>query len=91
MVRDQVSDSHLLTVIELFVEQLGKRLEKHGRGKYASAHETLGIVAEEYDELLDAVRKNDPQLVYEELMDIAVGCIFGVASMTAEQPVESNV
>jgi len=39
----------------------------------------LGIVAEEYDELLEAVRSNDRKQVMKELEDIAVACVFAFA------------
>jgi len=44
-------------------------------------HESLGIITEEYWELIDACKQNDPVDVASELMDIAVGAVFGVASM----------
>ena len=63
--------------------QLGKRLEKHGPLSYASTHETYGIVAEEVDELLEAIRLKEPERtarVESELEDIAVAAMFGLAS-----------
>lgn len=62
------------------LNMLEYRLNQKGRGSYIGSHETLGIIAEEYDELKDAVRSNDPQEVEKELIDIAVACIFGIAS-----------
>jgi NTP pyrophosphatase (non-canonical NTP hydrolase) len=62
---------------------LDRRLAQHGHGSYIGPHEALGIITEEYDELLDAVRSNDHSQVEKELIDIAVGCLFGVASLRA--------
>ena len=62
------------------LNMLDYRLGQNGRGSYIGPHETLGMVTEEYDELKDAVRSNDPQEVEKELIDIAVACIFGIAS-----------
>lgn len=85
MERPQVSDKILLEAVEALTVNLGRKIEKHGRGAYVGHHETLGIVAEEYHELLDAVRQNDPVDVANELMDIAVACLFGVASMMEKE------
>lgn len=63
------------------LRKLGQRLEQHGRGSFIGPHETLGILTEEYAELIEAVRSNDYKQVERELIDIAVGCLFGVASL----------
>jgi NTP pyrophosphatase (non-canonical NTP hydrolase) len=55
------------------------RLEAKGYGTFASTHEILGIIAEEYDELKDAIRKNDTEEIKQELLDIAVSCHFAIA------------
>ena len=71
--------------------KLVERLKKHGLGGYVGAHETLGIVAEEYHELIDAVRSNDPDAVEAELIDVAVGCIFGIASLRENRRIKTEV
>lgn len=58
------------------------RLERHGYGLAAGPHEIYGILAEEMAELLDEVRANNAPDVYNELVDIAIGAIFGMVSMT---------
>lgn len=73
---------------ELIISKLAKRLLEKGSFGYISNHETLGIVAEEYHELVDAVRSNKDDEVKAELTDIAVGCLFGVASMIAREDME---
>lgn len=59
------------------------RLTQKGKAAFISKHEVLGIVAEEYDELVKAVRKNDEKYqrvkITGELLDIAVACILGMA------------
>lgn len=85
MERPEVSDKILLAAIEALTVNLGRKIEKHGRGAYISNHETLGIVAEEYHELVEAVRQNDPVDVANELMDIVVAGLFGVASMMEKE------
>jgi len=44
----------------------------------------LGIITEEYYEFVEAVYSNDFNEIREEMIDIAVGCLFGVASMDAK-------
>lgn len=61
-------------------EHLERRLEQHGPGEYASTHESLGIVTEEYYELIDAVKANDSEAVVKELQDIATACLVGIAT-----------
>jgi hypothetical protein len=58
-----------------------KQVEAKGRHGFASIHEILGIVDEEHDELKEAVRFNNRERVMEELIDIAVGALWGIASM----------
>jgi NTP pyrophosphatase (non-canonical NTP hydrolase) len=83
MQRPQVSDEAILKCIELVIQGMGKKIEKHGRGAWMSRHETYGILAEEVDEVLEELRGNDNHKFAEELVDIAVVAIFGIASMVA--------
>jgi NTP pyrophosphatase (non-canonical NTP hydrolase) len=56
------------------------RLDQKGPLSYTSSHEVLGIITEEYLELIDAVKANDRAAIIRELHDIGVAAIFGVAS-----------
>lgn len=60
------------------------RLQEKGPRAFASTHEVLGIITEEFHELVDAVRSNDRPSVAGELMDIAVACIFGLACIKSD-------
>ena len=44
-------------------------------GAYASTHEALGVALEEWNELIDAIRDNDRDLVQNECLDLAAVCI----------------
>jgi len=81
MTRRQVSQQEIDMAIEVLRSRLERKLLKHGYGAYASPHEVLGIIVEEHKELVDAVHANDRDNTIEELLDIAVGCVFGVASL----------
>lgn len=83
--RPQVTDEILNRTLEEMVRAAGSRIEKKGKGAFVSNHEGLGIIAEEYHELLEAVRSNDPVEVASEAMDVAVGCIFLVASLLQKE------
>lgn len=55
--------------------------EKNGWGIFASRHEMLGVICEEYSELLEAVRTGTLAAVKDELHDVAVACLAGIASL----------
>ena len=40
-------------------------------GPFTSSHEGLGVVTEEYDELKDAIRANDPAAIIREAVQLA--------------------
>src|SRR5574337_1472654 len=81
MERPQVTDAMLLKAIEATTVAVGRLIEKHGRDAYLSNHESLGIITEEYHELVSAVQSNDPVDIANETMDIAAACIKSLASM----------
>lgn len=81
MERHDVSDTILLKALEALTVNIARKIEKHGRGAYVGNHEALGIITEEYWELIEACKQNDPVDIANELMDVAVGAVFGVASM----------
>lgn len=66
-----------------------RAMVKHGPGAFLSRHEALGQVAEEYYELLLAIKSSDlgdkdryaKDTVRAELVDIAVVCLWGIASI----------
>jgi NTP pyrophosphatase (non-canonical NTP hydrolase) len=70
---------------EIVSNALLKRLKQHGYDSFSSIHEILGIMDEEHYELLMAVHKNDDLQVKEELVDIAVGALFGIATLIAKE------
>ncbi len=81
--RVPVLEEHLHDVSRLLVEALQVRLDMHGTTSYASTHELLGSMVEEQKEFLDAVHANDAPGVVNELIDIGVVVMFGLASALA--------
>ena len=76
------------TLVSDTVSQLQHRIylkvKEFGNHAYASRHEILGQLQEEFAELTEAVQKDkskDKIEIRSELMDIAVGCIWGVLSI----------
>lgn len=67
------------------VDNLRRRVAQKGRGAYIGKHEALGIITEEYAEVLDAVHEKRLDRVVEEASDLAVACIWTVASLTADE------
>ena len=78
--RPALTKPDLDSAITATVRGLMDRLGRKGPGACASSHEALGLVTEEYDELVKAVRKNDIENIDEELTDIAVCCLYALAS-----------
>ena len=54
-------------------------LKEKGSASFSSSHEILGVITEEYNELIEAVHKNDQQLLLYELLDLATACQFAIA------------
>ena len=81
--RPDVTGKELDEAIRDLHTNLDRRLEQHGKGALSSSHEILGILTEEMHEYTVAVQGNLPDQQVKELLDIAVGAIFGVASIKA--------
>jgi NTP pyrophosphatase (non-canonical NTP hydrolase) len=82
--RQAISEDQIETGINDLAITLASRLAKKGPGSYASRHEILGIITEEYLEAVEAIREDGPEgyeHYAEELMDIAVACLFGYVCM----------
>lgn len=70
----------------LLLANLKKRLIQHGDASFAGKHEGLGTITEEYHELVEAVRSNDPNQVINEAIDVAVGALWTAATMLEKHP-----
>ncbi len=82
IIRPEVKIETIEGVIEEILPAVIDKVLKHGSGAFAGPHETYGIIAEEYqNELLSALKANDPKAFSTELMDIIVAAVFGIASM----------
>lgn len=78
--RPKIEDHLIDAAVDELLVQIARRSEQHEVFK-VSRHEAYGILAEEFKELMDAIHGNEPHAQYEgELYDIAVACIFELAS-----------
>lgn len=88
--RVEVLESEIAGAFATLGEALKSRLIKHGKYGFIGPHEVLGTIEEEMHELREAVRSNKPNEVIGELLDVAVGALFGVASMMAKERAEKG-
>jgi NTP pyrophosphatase (non-canonical NTP hydrolase) len=80
MKRKQVKQKNVDDALSFILETLKNARKKHGHGRWASKHETLGILQEEVYELIKAIHENDAKDFKKELADIAITAIWGLAS-----------
>jgi len=77
--RPNVSKKARAVAIEFVASELRRRMAEKGPGTFSSTHEILGVIDEEYNELREAVHRNEMIDIEKELADIAVACIFSLA------------
>jgi len=75
-----VKEKHIDEALKILKDQILRRMRQHGSESFSSKHEVLGIITEEYWELIEAVKSDDEDRFLEELEDIAVPCVFWIAS-----------
>lgn len=79
MKRLKIKKRYVKSAVKALEDKIAYRMVQKGPQSYASVHEALGLITEEYKELIDAVQSNKRKDVISELLDVAVGCIFAVA------------
>ena len=83
MTRPEITEEQIALVVAAFEQELRRQLGRKGPRAFVSTHEVAGVVTEEYHEMLAALHGNDLGHFRSELLDIAVGCVFGVACLDA--------
>lgn len=81
--RLQITMSQTNAAVTELRGKLHERLKEKGYGSFASSHEILGILQEEFDEFKEAVHTNSALDLRSELYDIAVGAVFGITCIDA--------
>lgn len=77
--RAQIKAESVRMAMDMLQGEMTKRLRQKGDGTFASRHEILGCLTEEYLEICNAVQCEDNQHLVAELLDAAVACVFGAA------------
>lgn len=81
--RQQITRQQAGEATSLVRDWLFHRLNDKGFGAWLSRHEILGFLTEEYHESVEAVHSKSTHDLKAELIDMAVGCIFGIACIDA--------
>jgi len=81
MERTKATFEEIETIVMELQRKIAARLLNKGLGVFASNHEILGILTEEFHELVDAVKSDVSLEVRHELFDIAIGAMFGIVSI----------
>lgn len=83
MARQMITDEDIEKAKAALEEVFRVARQRNGMDSFASSHEILGCVTEEYHELIETIHLNKPHATRNELLDIAVACLFGVACIDA--------
>jgi len=83
--RHQLEDAEFVEQLYILKDKLFVRLQEKGHGISVSTHEIVGILEEEMREVWDALRENNNEGLYQELLDVAVACLLGMASLKSEK------
>lgn len=89
-VRHHVNPLNLEAAVELVTRELHRRIERHGHGSYASRHEVLGTLTEEWEELKDEVHDNSAAGLVHELLDVSTVVLFALASALAAKAMDDR-
>jgi len=90
MTRDPVKEGVIKQTFREIISWLAYRINQKGDGVFYSHHEALGVVAEEYDELKDAIRSNDVSKIKSELIDLVVAALWGVVSINNQEKTDGK-
>ena len=83
MDRPEITDQDINDAVCRVRKEIARRLNEKGPGSFASRHEILGIMTEEFSKLTHAVECESLDRVGQELIDLAVGGLLGLACIKA--------
>lgn len=81
--RIEISDAQVAKAMQIVQERLDIRIKRHGQFSHFSKHESHGIIVEECREMEDAIRSKNHQEYWDEVLDVVVACIWGIAFRVA--------
>lgn len=70
-------------VTDFLASELEREVTRKGDGAFYTYHEALGVIEEERDELLEAIRSNNLHQIRQELRDLIVAALWGLVSIRA--------
>jgi NTP pyrophosphatase (non-canonical NTP hydrolase) len=79
--RPEITIEQFIEASDLVKERLLHYAKHKGPQAIISAHEISGLIKEETDEFYEEVQKNNEQGIKDELVDVALTAIWGLASM----------
>jgi len=84
MARKSIEQVYVNKAIAQLKEHLIKILDRKGTKTFASRHEVMGLLLEEFNELERANHKDDDVEFKYELLDLAATAIFAIACVEQE-------
>lgn len=82
--RENVTSEEINKILKIFKEHYEEQVRRKGSGAFASRHEIYGVLSEEVFEVLQNLHgdSTNDDFIYE-LLDVAVVCLFGAASIAS--------
>lgn len=79
--RPTITDENIKKSITDVIGAFNRKLENKGKGALISLEEILGKLTEEYFEVEEEVHENKRNSLKNELTDVAIVCLWGIASI----------
>ena len=81
--RIPVSDEDMMLALKKLSDGLQRRVKEKGRGSFIGLHEIDGVMDEEVREFKGEIHADDRMAAMDEMIDIGVTSLFGIASVSA--------
>ena len=82
--RKQIDQKIISKALKEIGDKTNYRLGEKGFGTFASRHEFLGVMTEEFYELVEAIKSNNFESTKNALLDLAVTCHFAIACINSK-------
>ncbi len=83
--RPQITEKEIEAGLKFLNKRYERARKRKGHASFASIHEILGKVTEEYLETCEAVHHGDKKATELELADVAIACLWGIISLKAKK------
>ena len=80
MNRPTIDKNRLDYILDTVTKRVSLLWKKREHKVWVTPQEALGVITEEYHELIEAVHGNDRSEEFAELLDVAVAAIYAIAS-----------